>query len=684
MAKRNFGKAECPVPGCKSSPVTLTAEGVLRMHGPRDGRCTGSGQKPADSNGDLTTTLAELDLAKWEEHRETETAQALESIGGPPGHITVQWAEGTLLDGNAPQSDLNRAALVLMAGSLDKLSIGTRSALQTIRSVWFPPAPEDPAVTAQRRPGPNPYREPVPTEGPGQLEMGQARTPVAVNGDMAVELPGYNDQFEMGQERPALSSPASGVRALFADVHGVNVYLDNSAATFTPGDPLNCNCPAGCKCTTCRPCLLRAAEGGTNWTPVATTPDQNSTLFIAAPEPTTVPGLAPGAPLPVRVGPDDKTDFDQWKRYKIPDPITGKMTGRQRVTTFAKSISDQYGLGQWQQRVLLTGAARFPNMLAGAGKLDVKEDREILDQMVESIKNAAGAKDKAEHGTTVHTYTEHMDAGSMTAEAWAAIPQPFLPDLMAYRNEMSAAGLYSIPEMIERTTIHRGLEVAGTLDRILRTPAGDYVIGDVKTGQDLSYGWLDIAIQLACYAHGVNENGVWDWATRQWLPAPTVRTDYAIVMHAPAGQGNCTLYRVDLTKGWAAATLAKQVVETRKTRKGKDIAQLWVGRNPDVSGAPDPVPSMGTDLDPGPAPVFHVQPPTLPGLEPSGPHPAPAKYSEPSLDLLRTYAREAMWAAFQQNTNGQGTVWATAQQTFPPGDRIFDELIQIANGEPPF
>lgn len=671
MAKRNFGKAECPVPGCKSSPVTLTAEGVLRVHGPRDDRCAGSGQKPAEAAAG-TADASPAYGAEWADHRETETAQALESIGGPPGHITVQWAEQTLLAGSAPLSDLHRAAWVLMAGSLDKLSIGARVHLQSFRNSWYPDVPEDPAVVASRftRDGPNPHREPIPTEGPGRLEMGQERT--ADNSTWSSEP--VEDLYREVQEREQAPVPPVPQDWGTAAVTSVSVSLDNAAATFTP---------------------------------TSTVP-----LFVAAPEPTTVPGLAPGAPLPVRVGPDEKTDFDQWKRYKIPDPITGKVTGRQRVTTFAKSISDQFGLGQWQQRVLLKGAALFPNLLAGAGKLDVKEDREMLDRLVESIKNAAGAKDKAAHGTTVHTYTEHMDAGSMTADAWIQIPQEFLPDLMAYRNEMSAAGLYSVPEMIERTTIHRGLEVAGTLDRILLTPDGQYVIGDVKTGADLSYGWLDIAIQLACYAHGVNENGVWDWATRQWLPAPKVRTDYAIVMHAPAGQGTCTLYRVDLDKGWAAATLAKQVVETRKTRKGKDIAQVWAG--PSViseaygleaahAAAPGgplpevPASTYGADSEPldvaawdtpeleaGPAPVFHVQPPTLPGLEPSGRAESALPRSNDPLDQLRQYARDAMRAAFEQNRGGQSAVYATAQQTFPAGDRIFDELIQIGNGEPPF
>jgi len=78
------------------------------------------------------------------------------------------------------------------------------------------------------------------------------------------------------------------------------------------------------------------------------------------------------------------------------------------------------------------------------------------------------------------------------------------------------------------------------------------------------------------------------------------------------------------------------------------------------------------------APAFHVQPPTLPGLEPS------ARPAADPFDQLREYARDAMKAAFLRNEGEQSAVYATAQQTFPAGDRIFDELIQIGNGEPPF
>src|SRR6266581_2950559 len=75
----------------------------------------------------------------------------------------------------------------------------------------------------------------------------------------------------------------------------------------------------------------------------------------------------------LRPGPE-QTDVDQWGRYKIPDPATGAVAGRQRVTTFVKMLSDQWGLSQWQQRVLLVGAGNNPQMSALAAGKDAKRD----------------------------------------------------------------------------------------------------------------------------------------------------------------------------------------------------------------------------------------------------------------------------------------------------------------------
>jgi len=285
----------------------------------------------------------------------------------------------------------------------------------------------------------------------------------------------------------------------------------------------------------------------------------------------------------VRTGPE-KSDFDQWGRYKIPDPATGKVSGRQRVTTFVKMISDQWGLSQWQQRVLLVGAAYNPAIAATAAGRDAKADKAFLDGVVTILKDAAGSKEAAAFGTRMHTHTERLDLGIMTEQEFAALPDSEARDLFAYKEAVEAAGLVVEREMVERTTMVRSLDVTGTMDRVFKLPNGDYVIGDVKTGQDLSYGWLDIGMQLACYAQGINENGVFDWASRQWIPGPKVRTDFAIVMHMPAGKGTCTLYRVDINQGWANCALARSVRDARKVRNHAEVLDLSaVAMRPEVS-----------------------------------------------------------------------------------------------------
>jgi hypothetical protein len=107
--------------------------------------------------------------------------------------------------------------------------------------------------------------------------------------------------------------------------------------------------------------------------------------------------------------------------------------------------------------------------------------------------------------------------------------------------------------------------------------AGEYVIGDVKSGAKLDYGWMEICIQLAIYAQGFNSCGVWDWNTGTWgRPVSPkdpevqikVRTDVGLIPHLPVdrepGAPYATLYAVDLDFGWATAVLCGQVRAARK------------------------------------------------------------------------------------------------------------------------
>jgi hypothetical protein len=154
---------------------------------------------------------------------------------------------------------------------------------------------------------------------------------------------------------------------------------------------------------------------------------------------------------------------------------------------------------------------------------------------------------------------------------------------------MRATGLTVVPGMIERQTVVPGFDIGGTFDRILsleRCPpwfvqeiadtlsipvaellaSGEEVIGDVKTGQDLQYGWNEIALQLLTYAMGVKASGVWNRATQSWDPPRPVRQDFAIVMHMPVGQKTVTIYQLDLTEAAWAMELCRDVRRWRKVR----------------------------------------------------------------------------------------------------------------------
>jgi hypothetical protein len=277
---------------------------------------------------------------------------------------------------------------------------------------------------------------------------------------------------------------------------------------------------------------------------------------------------------------------DRWGRYKLPDPEvpdgSGKVKSWTRATTFAKSISDTFALSQWSQRMVAKGMTLRPDLLAMMHSLDVKADKDKVNQLCEDAKSAAGNKVAANLGTALHSFSERIDAGTLSV---SEVPEAHRDDLATYAAAMAATGLRVVPGMIERQVVVPGFDIGGTFDRILgleHCPSwfldeldiilgGEQeVIGDVKTGQDLQYGWNEIALQLLTYAMGVKTAGTWNRATQSWDPPRPVRQDFAIVMHMPVGQGVVTIYQLDLTEAAWAMELCRDV---RKWRKMRNLAK---------------------------------------------------------------------------------------------------------------
>jgi hypothetical protein len=290
---------------------------------------------------------------------------------------------------------------------------------------------------------------------------------------------------------------------------------------------------------------------------------------------------------------------DRWGRYLLPKFTRvgageGKDIGHTRATTFAKSISDTFVLSQWGARMAIKGLAMRPDLyaLTAATPLD---DRDKLNTIAEQAKEAAGAKSAASLGTALHSFTEQVDRGDDVV-----VPSPWDKDVAAYQALVEAAGLEFFPHLIERIVVVDRHGVAGTFDRIARLkkaitvklpgwrnpvtlPAGSYVVVDLKTGRDLSYGMNEIAIQLGLYAEA---DAMWNGETGEYEPMPPVSQEVALVIHLPVGEAKAELIAVDITQGRAASELCAKVREWRKVRGLSTVVAVGlVDEDPQIAAA---------------------------------------------------------------------------------------------------
>lgn len=261
-------------------------------------------------------------------------------------------------------------------------------------------------------------------------------------------------------------------------------------------------------------------------------------------------------------------DRDSYGRYILTHPVTGEKQSWQRTTTFAKMCSDTFNLTQWQMRNVAVGLAQRPDLLALAATLDISEDAKKLNNLCGQAKEAAGGSSAANTGTALHSFTEAHDEGRVRD-----VPEMYRGRLREYQAAIDRAGITILPEFIERVSVSPRYGVAGTYDRVVLLDDGTHAIFDLKTGKNLSYGMLEIAIQLAVYADCVNSSGVFSYETGQWEEHPQVRTDFAIVAHLPAISSGCQLYKIDLDIGRRGADLCDAVRALRKMNK--DAGEKW-------------------------------------------------------------------------------------------------------------
>jgi hypothetical protein len=244
---------------------------------------------------------------------------------------------------------------------------------------------------------------------------------------------------------------------------------------------------------------------------------------------------------------------DRYGRPLITPPGGGKPVAMTRCTTYIDVIEDKYNLQKWMQRMVALGLGSRPDLLLSVNAH--REDKRALDRLCDDAREAAGASAAATTGTALHSLTELIDRGDPLP---AGLPANMLASLEAYR--AATAGLTTTH--IEQMCVQDSLKVAGTPDRI-----GER-IRDLKTGS-IEWGYVKIAAQLAMYARSKVYNVATGERTEHGADLTVGTVIHLPVVDNPA-DAVCTLYDVDLTLGWQAVLVARQVREQRAL-KFKDV-----------------------------------------------------------------------------------------------------------------
>lgn len=275
--------------------------------------------------------------------------------------------------------------------------------------------------------------------------------------------------------------------------------------------------------------------------------------------------------LPEPQGDMEQIKRDRWGRPLIVPAEGGKAVGYQRVTTFIKVMESSFGLEAWKLRQVACGLASRPDLRKGVdahapGYLDGDEnDKKTLDDICKQALEAAASQGKATVGTALHRITERIDRGQpMTVPDWAQA------DIDAYRRATESFGWVHI----ERMHVNDQLHVAGTPDRIALVDGVPTVV-DLKTG---SFWASSCATQLGIYAN----SALYDIRTAERIPTD-YRKDRALVIHLPAGSGECRLRWVDIAAGWQEASEWAPRAHAWQKRKDLDLGD-YTPAPPDFAG----------------------------------------------------------------------------------------------------
>lgn len=245
-------------------------------------------------------------------------------------------------------------------------------------------------------------------------------------------------------------------------------------------------------------------------------------------------------------------------------PETGKLTPYTRVSTLAKTISDQSTLIDWNGRMTAAGIASSSDTWWEANELYSKwgfdppyrDGKTAWQALADKAGVVAGKNKWSAVGTLIHGLVEdaiHTGVREFDGE-WG----PHVAEFFRVVEER-----YDILDT-EAFVVHDGLQAAGTLDLLLRDrETGAVQVGDLKTGfHDPRYP-VPVTCQVAVYASSVRYNPETGERTPLWGGELDDTTGVLVHLPAKTSPPECVLYPIDLQVGRA---IADESVTVRRMR----------------------------------------------------------------------------------------------------------------------
>jgi hypothetical protein len=315
--------------------------------------------------------------------------------------------------------------------------------------------------------------------------------------------------------------------------------------------------------------------------------------------------------------PDQNIPTNGNGRPLVWDEAAGKLVAMTRVTTAIDKLENKALLEAWKLRNVLAGVAldldranaepeagvsivaqadelakayeqaikktdkldRKGELFAGERAIRLADAKKVydrgMDALAEEAMELAGVHLKAEHGTHLHMLTAIYDTeGADALRARDDVTPADMADVQAYAAACKKLGLEVVD--VERRIVVKAKGHTGTLDRTYYYKAEGAtrrtkVVGDLKTGR-IDYGAGKIATQIGDYADGET----YDPLTHEFGKLGASRA-VGLLIHLPAGTATCTIYELDLQKGFEGLKLVDAVTDWRRSTTE---AQAYRGKTP--------------------------------------------------------------------------------------------------------